>query len=168
MKTRRILCIAFALCLLCTAALADGYSTSAAPVNIMTKAVTPFHWEVQLKNGSPIAWNVQYLFDGRWDTYAEYVGWNNEALDDIPEITLYFNNATIKDIWFRNRLTSDDPEYKLFARMYRIEVTIWVGDEEEPRGPYIFNKLPDVCDPTILSQTMIDGYQLLSLPQIFR
>lgn len=167
MKIKKLLCIAFVLCLLCSVAAADGYGSTVPPVNIKTVSTAPYHWEVQHRNGQALAWNVEDLFDGNWNTCMEYVGWNNEALDEIPEITLYFNNATIKDIWFRNAKTSDDPNYKNYARYYRIEVTIWVGNEEQPRRTEIFNKLPDVCDPSLLGEDNIDGYQRLPLKETY-
>ena len=169
MKTRRILCIAAALCLLCAAAAADGngYGYSA-PVNIMQQSAIPYHWEVQLRdNGDEMTWKVQNLFDGRRESVMEHICWNNESLDDIPEITLYMPNSTVKDLWIRNAYDNDDERYMEYARPYRIDVEIWIGNEEFPRGPYVFTRMSDVWDSTLLNAENIDGYRCLSLPERF-
>ena len=170
MKTRRIFCIAAVLCLLWTAAAADGYGNGynyGTPVNIMSNSARPYYWESQARNGQNMTWGIENAFDGYWGTCMEHVCWNNESLDDIPEVTFYFHGATIKDVWFRNMRTSDSPDYRNWARLYLVEVTIWQGNAEEPTGTYRFNRLPDVCDSTLRTDSMYDGYQRLELPRRF-
>ena len=168
MKLRKAICIAMAICILCALcpmAAADGYST---PVNIMQYSVRPFTWEAQPRdNGDEMTWYISNLFDGYRETRMEHVCWNNESLDDIPEITFYFGGATIRDIWIRNGYDNNDELYLQYARPYRIEIAVWVGNEEEPRGQYVFNKLPDSWDATVNNGECIDGYRCLSLPHTF-
>lgn len=166
MKIRRILCIAAVFCLLWSAAAADGYAYGA-PVNIMQQSAIPYHWDVQVRdNGSEMTWRTGNLFDGDRRSSMEHVCWNNESLDEIPELTLYFGSATIKDLWIRNEFDSTDEKYIQHARPYRIDVAVWIGYEETPRGPYIF-RLDDAWDSTLLNAECIDGYRCLSLPQRF-
>ena len=168
MKLRKAICIAAAisiLCALCPMAAADGYST---PVNIMQYSVRPLIWEAQPRdNGDEMTWYISNLFDGYRETRMEHVCWNNESLDDIPEITFYFGGATIRDIWIRNGYDNNDELYLQYARPYRIEIAVWVGNEEEPRGQYVFNKLPDSWDASVNNGEYIDGYRCLSLPHTF-
>jgi len=167
MTFRKAICVAAALLMLCAAlpAAADGYSGS---VNIMQYNVRPYHWEAQLRdNGDEMTWYIGNLFDGYRDTRMEHVCWNKESLDEIPEITFYFGGATIRDIWIRNGYDNNDELYLQYARPYRIEIAVWVGNEEEPRGQYVFNKLPDSWDATVNSDDCIDGYRRLSLPNTF-
>ncbi len=171
MTIRKILCFAAALCLLWTAAAADGsgygsynYGT---PVNLMQHSVRPYHWDLQVRNnGDEMTWKIDQLLDGYRGTKMEHVCWNNESLDDIPEITFYFANATIKDLWIRNAYDSVDGLYPQYARPYYIEVTVWIGNEEVPRGPFAF-RIPDAWDSTAVSGDCYDGYRCLSLPQWF-
>ena len=168
MMIRRILCIAAALCLLCAAAAADGtgsgYPGYGYTVNLMQNSARPYHWEVQDRQGQPMTWGVDNAFDGYWGTLMEHVCWNNESLDDIPEVTFYFKGNAIKDIWIRNGLPSDNANYRNYARLYRVDVAVWVGNGDKPYGTYVFNKRPDQCDPSLKTQDMYDGYQRLSLP----
>ena len=187
MKIRRILCIAAVLCLLSGSAMADGEGYSYAtyppyttptpyssyygvPVNIMQNSARPYYWEVQQREGQPIAWCIENALDGVKATKMEFVGWNNEALDDIPDITFYFHDATVKDIWIRNGW--DDPNYRDYARMGNLAVMVWMG--EQSYGPVyparIYNKyfnLQDNFDGTGIAEDFIDGYQRFSLPMKF-
>ena len=172
MTIRRVLCIAAVFCLLWTAAAADGngYGNSynyGTPVNIMQQSARPYHWESQIRNnGSEMTFKVDQMLDGYRQTWMEHVCWNNESLDEIPEITFYFANATIKDIWMRNAYDSTDALYNQLARPYFIQIAVWVANEEIPRGTYTF-KLSDFWDSTLVNGECYDGYRLLSLPQKF-
>ena len=166
MKIRKVLCIAAAFCLLWTIAAADGtdYST----VNLTRYSAVPYHWEAQLRdNGDEMTWRINTLFDGDRSTRMEHLCWNNESLDDIPEISFYFGGATIKDIWIRNRYDDTDEEYVQYARPYRLEITVWTGSDTEPYGPYIFTKMSDECNPEALNQDWMNSYRRLALPQTF-
>ena len=169
MKIRRILCIAAVFCLLWCTAAADGYGYNyGAPVNIMQQSAIPYHWEAQLRNnGDEMTWKIGNLFDGIRGSVMEHLCWNTESLDDIPELTFYFANATIKDLWIRNAYENTDELYLEYARPYRIDVVVWIGNEEVPRGPYVFTRMSDVWDSTLLNAECIDGYRCLSLPQKF-
>ena len=114
MKTRRILCIAAVLCLLWCTAAADGYGYNygynyGAPVNIMQQSAIPYHWEAQLRNnGDEMTWKIGNLFDGKRSSVMEHLCWNTESLDDVPELTFYFANATIKDLCRAGRMFSPE------------------------------------------------------------
>ena len=165
MKIRKILCVAAALCVLCSvcsAAGADGaYSGySIAPVNIWLDRVMPnSNWEVQQHNGAPIGWGIQYALDGNWSTSMGFMGWNTEALDDIPDISFYFNGASIRDLWIRNGWDSE--YYTEYARIMILDMTVWCGDTAYVIPRF---KLQDSIDTTLFNQNWIDGYQRLSLP----
>jgi len=172
MKIKRILCLAAAFCLLWSVASADGgqyygssnYSSSyygSAPVNIYEKAVMPYNWTTQEETETA---NVIYLLDGNRNTGFRHVCWDARAKDEIPEITCYFSGATIKDIWIRNGWESSRYPYTYHARISVIRVVVWVG--EQSYGSYRYD-LEDTNDPYIYSQDMYDGYQRLSLPQVF-
>lgn len=168
MTIRKILCMAAALCLLWTAAAADGYGYNynyGAPVNLMQYSAVPYHWEIQPRNsGDEMTWRVQNLLDGVRSSAMEHTCWNNESLDDVPEISFYFTNATIKDLWIRNAYDTTDEQYNQFARPYYVGVTVWVGNTQDPGDPKYF-RIPDVWDSTLLSGESYDGYRCLSLPQ---
>ena len=168
MKIRRILGIAAAFCMLWTAAAADGYGYGyGAPVNLMQQSARPYHWDLQVRdNGDEMTWKVDALLDGYRGTKMEHVCWNNESLDDIPEITFYFPNSTIKDIWIRNGFDNTDELFRQYARPYYVCVTVWVGNEEYPRNTFNF-RIPDEWDSTVLNAQSYDGYRCLSLPQTF-
>ena len=171
MTIRKILCIAAAICLLWTAATADGYGYNynyGAPVDLIQYSAIPYHWEVQPRfNGQEMTWRVQNLQDGIRSTKMEHTCWNNESLDDEPEISFYFSGATIKDLWIRNAYDNTDELYNQYARPFRIDVTVWIGNAEEPLGPYVYTRIPDVWDSTALNTESYDGYRCLSLPQRF-
>ncbi len=165
MRFRKAICIVATICVLCIIAAVNCYAAS---VNFVQYSVIPYHWEAQVRdNGDEMTWRIADLFDGYRETRMEHVCWNNESLDDIPEITFYFNGATIKDIWLRNGYDSNDELYKHYARPYRIEVAVWIGNDEEPCGHYIFNKLSDTCDSSVMNSEWQDGYRRLSLPEQF-
>ena len=169
MKTRWILCLAVLLCILCaTAGADDGSSVYGSPVNIMLDSAQPFRWDAQTRdNGDTMTWHIDKGLDGNRGTMLEHACWNNESLDDIPELSFYFDGATIQDVWYRNALDSEDPEYTEYARPYRLEISVWVGNEPEPYGPYVYRKLPDTCDPAALNGDWINGYHRMGLPQQF-
>ena len=175
MKARRILCIAAVLCLLWTAtAAADGYGYDsgygynyAVPVNIMQQSARPYHWDLQLRdNGTDMTYWVDRLLDGYRGTAMEHVCWNNESIDDIPEITFYFAGATIKDLWIRNAYDNTDEQFVQYARPYNICVSVWVGNEDAPRNTYRF-LIPDEWDSSAMNAESYDGYRCLSLPKRF-
>lgn len=161
MKSRRIPGILTAVVLLACAipaAMADGGSY-AAPVNIAAFSVMPTNWETALTyKGQPMTWGVENLLDGRWGTTMTHTGWNNEALDDTPDITFYFRGTSLSDMWIRNGFQSDT--YTDYARIMILDVKVWDGDEllEEKRF-----KLQDSVDDTQLSPDWIDGYQRMAL-----
>ena len=169
MKIRRILCLAVILCMFCPLAAADGEtSVYGSPVNIMLDSAQPFRWDAQTRYvGGDMTTHISNALDGKRETRMWHGCWNDESLDDIPEISFYFDGATIQDVWYRNALDSEDPTYTDYARPYRLEISVWVGNDAQPYGPYVFRKLPDRCDPAELNGDWINGYHRLALPQQF-
>ena len=163
MKIRRIVCIAAALCMLMTAAAFADSTPVQAPANIAQKAVRPTGWDVEKRNGSAIYTNIGNLFDGDWSTLMEGTFWTAQAENNTPDITVYFQNETIKDLWLRNGFHGKN--YLKCARIRQLNVTVWVGDTAY--GPYQFNNLTDSIDTSEHTRSMYEGYQLLSLPQKF-
>lgn len=161
MKFKRILCLAAALCLLWSIAIADGQYNGGALVNIYEKAVMPYNWTTQEPKETA---NVKYLLDGNRSTGFRHVCWDALAKDEIPEITYYFSGSTIKDIWIRNGWESSRYPYTAHARISVIRVVVWVG--EQSYGSYRYD-LEDTNDPYVYTPDMYDGYQRLSLPKKF-
>ncbi len=97
MKSKKILCtvMALVLCLLSAAtAAADGDGYYYAAVDISQAGVRPYDWEIEKRGDSAIGWNIANLFDGKWSTTMGFVCWSKQATNDIPDISLYFANAT--------------------------------------------------------------------------
>ncbi len=167
MRNRRILCAvtALVLCLLtAAAAFADGGGYFYAAVDISQAGVRPYDWEVEKRGDSAIGWNIGNLFDGKWSTVMGFVCWNKQATNDIPDISLYFANATIREIWLRNGFQGDN--LLDYARIRQLDVTVWSGETQ-----LYFNKfrpLVDSVDTAERSATMYDGYQCLDLKQQFQ
>ena len=161
MKIRRILCLAAVFCLLWSTAAADGQSYSGSPVSLIMRAVMPYSWTTQEAEEQA---NVKYLLDGNTGTGFRHVCQDSRAKDKIPEITFYFANATIRGLWIRNGWESARYPYTAYARVSVVRVDVWTGDKSY--GPYWF-ALEDTNDPTVVSPSMIDGYQRLSLPRKF-
>ena len=165
MKNRRILCIAaaFVLCFLSAAACADGGYYYPA-VDISQAGVRPYDWEIEKRGDSAIGWNVGNLFDGRWSTVMGFVCWSKQATNDIPDISLSFANATIREIWLRNGFQGDN--LLDYARIRQLDVTVWSGEKQ-----LYFNKfrnMVDSVDTTERSAKMYDGYQCLDLKKQFQ
>ena len=164
------LVMALALCALWTAATADGgYVNSAGrPIDLIQFAARPYTWEVQEHRGSPIATYVENALDGNRYTEMWFGCWNAVALDEIPDISFYFDNATVKDIWIRNG--SEKPNYRDYARMGNLAVVVWTGDTCSdmyfPRRPIYnqFYNLQDNYDSEEVSDDFYDGYQRFGLP----
>ena len=129
-------------------------------IDIRSKGVYPTSWETQDDTGAELRM-MPYLLDGDRLTGFEHVCWNAKALDEIPELTFYFPGISLRELWVRNGWETDRYPYTYFARILRMDVTVWCGDTMY--GPYKFT-LEDTNDDSILTPQMIDGYQRLSLP----
>lgn len=167
MKSKKILCtvMALVLCLLSAAtAAADGDGYYYAAVDISQAGVRPYDWEIEKRGDSAIGWNIANLFDGKWSTTMGFVCWSKQATNDIPDISLYFANATIREIWLRNGFQGDN--LLDYARIRQLDVTVWSGETQ-----LFFKKfrpLVDSVDTAERSSTMYDGYQCLDLKQQFQ
>lgn len=173
MKLKRLICAALLLCMVWTAAAAENVpayllNRDGTPINIMKFAQRPYSWDAQAHNGSPVATYIENALDGSRNTAMWFGCWNSIATDDIPDISFYFNDATVRDIWIRNG--SEKPNYRDFARMGNLGVIVWMGDVSTemyfPRRPLYnqFYNLQDNYDSEEISDNFIDGYQRFGLP----
>ena len=142
MTIRKILCMAAALCLLWTAAAADGYGYNynyGAPVNLMQYSAVPYHWEIQPRNsGDEMTWRVQNLLDGVRSSAMEHTCWNNESLDDFQP------NAANVIAWTRRLLSEEDEKWlhDLPLSIVMPGITLVHGTLDMPeRWGYVFDLL---------------------------
>ena len=165
MKIRRILCLAAVFCLLGSLAAADGQPYGqpygGSPVSLITMAVMPYGWVTQEAREQA---DVKYLLDGNAGTGFCHACGNGLENDDIPEISFYFANATIGDIWIRNGWESAPYSRTAYARLSSVQFCIQAGGRSY--GPYRF-ELEDTSDPGTVTENMVDGYQRLSLVKQF-
>ena len=173
MKIKRFLCVVLMACMLWSMAAADGaeaylLNRDGTPINIYKFAEIPYSWEAQDHNGTKVATYIENVLDGSRATAMWFGCWNSIATDDVPDISFYFNDATVKDIWIRNG--SEKPNYRDFARMGNLGVIVWMGDVSTemyfPRRPIYnqFYNLQDNYDSEEISDDFIDGYQRFGLP----
>ena len=111
--------LAMALILCCTAALADGMQTSGTPAS----GEQPAGWQTQEQGEYP-----EYLTDGNIHTVYQHICRSNTSYDSIPEISFYFSNATLKNIWIRNGDQSDPEAYYAYARIRQLNATVYTAD----------------------------------------
>ncbi|MBR3743268.1 MAG: hypothetical protein IKN04_22905 [Clostridia bacterium] len=92
--------------------------------------VFPYSWDTQFKpslnNGlnSDQYRNLNNLSDNNQYTTFWWVIWKNERTDSYPEITAYFNNATISSVGIRN---GNPNNYYGYARAKRFRVEIYTN-----------------------------------------
>lgn len=119
--------------------------------------VTPYSYTAQ---------NEERLFeralDGNRATFYQYVAWSSLAKDEIPEVTLLFNEENISDLWIRNGRQTSEEEYLAYARIRRLNVTVYTEDDEEYTWEY---RLEDRYDPDTVSDTWSEGYQRITFPE---
>ncbi len=145
-----------ALCLCCSIALADGTEAS----RTLPYGTKPDSWMTQEQGENP-----EYLIDGNAYTVYQHNCRNSSANDSIPEIMFYFSNATLKDIWIRNGDQSDMDAYYGYARIRRINVSVYTADGTAVTYPY---QQQDVYAPDAAYAGWVAGYQRIALPQSFR
>ena len=161
MKFRRMLCLAVLLCLSAGAAGADTGSYGPPSLDLHSRGVFPYTYTVQIEEGMP---SIPYLLDGIRSTGYQHVCTNSLSLDEIPEITFYFSNVTLRELWFRNGWENYMYEYLYHARVMLMDVVVWSG--KQSYGPYRI-RLQDTNDTTVFNRKMVDGYQRYSLPKKF-
>ena len=144
------------MCLLCTGAMADGTQA----VGMPSLGEQPTGWMTQETGEYP-----EYLIDGNIYTVYQHICQNSTSYDNIPDITFYFNNATLKNIWIRNGDQSDPDAYYAYARIRQLNVTIYTADGSAVT--YRF-QLQDSYDPDNAYTGWVAGYQCVALPRTFR
>ena len=97
------------------------------------RVVYPVSWDTQFKPGTATAHDganavrvekLPNLYDGNASTSFFWMIWNSEMGDNTPELTAYFNGASISTIAIRNGKTSSKKSYNRYARprSYRVVV----------------------------------------------
>lgn len=100
----------------------------------------PSSWDTQFKPGTANNdhnnWNqvqyLPYLYDDNPATSFSWIWWSSESdltVDSIPEMTAYFDSATVSSIGIRNgNLTGGSSSYRKYARAKRFFVKIYDTD----------------------------------------
>ena len=145
-----------ALCLCFSAALADGLQMNGIPQN----GALPTGWTTR-ETGEYLG----YLLDGNAATVYEHVCRNESGVDSIPDVTFYFSNATLKNIWIRNGNQSDRNAYFTNARIRQLNISVYTTDGSAVTYQV---QLQDAYDPDSSDSGWIDGYQCIALPRTFR
>ena len=161
MKGRIWTALVLAIAMLCSAALADGGDPAQGNGYIMPELyrVMPTEWETQEEYENP-----DLLLDGIIYTVYQHTCWNSRSLDDIPEITFFFNCATIGDLWIRNGNQISESDYYDRARIKILTVTVVTADGVKTSYNYT---LQDVYNPNGVSDGWVMGYQRVGLPRTF-
>lgn len=179
MKIRKWTALAAAICLLMTLTAAAGGSaekssgTSLSPLNgtatgenLSPLFGTPETWGY-ITPDSYWAQNEDSVFyramDGNRETVYQYVAWNSKAKDEIPEATFLFHGATLSDLWIRNGRQTDEMSYLSYARIRRMDVSVYTADGGYYNWEY---RLEDLYDPYTVSENWNEGYQRVALPHV--
>ena len=146
----------------CCGAVADGSTWTAGSGYTMMElhGVMPVSWSTQ-EAGEDVA----ALLDGNTGTVYQHVCWNDRAMDSIPEITFYFNGATLRELWICNGNQASESAYYANARIKRLNVTVVMADGSSVTNHY---QLQDRYMPNDVSDGWILGHQRVTLPQTFR
>lgn len=126
---------------------------------VQIQGIRPVSWETQEEYENP-----DRMLDGNVNTVYEHTCWDSHALDDIPDITFFFNWATIREIWIRNGNQLSESAYYDHARIKRLYVTLVMADETKVTYNYL---LDDSYRPNDVSDGWFYGYQRVSLPQTY-
>ena len=158
---RRGWIILLAVWMLCGTALADGGTQvpGGGYGAMLPQGVRPYEWETQ-----ELYENPNRMLDGNIYTVYEHTCWNSRSLDDIPEVTFYFNCATISELWIQNGNQASQDAYYDHARIKNLNITIVMTGNLKVTRNYM---LPDTYNPDEVSDAWIGGYQRISLPQTF-
>ena len=158
---KRFLAMLLVLVLVCGGmAAADGeqYISYDAYGDANLVSVQPIGWSTQLENEQ-----VDRMLDANRYTVYEHTCWQSKTNDDIPDITLFFNRATISDIWIRNGDHSGEENYSTYARIDLVDVLITTMDGAQYSFPQ--NRVADRYSGT---QGWIGEWQqLLQLPAAY-
>lgn len=172
MKIRRIIMLAAVICL-AAGAIAGAYGADYYGGSISTSSggnsdyeliygleaakVTPYSYTAQ---------NEDSLFyramDGKRETVYQYVTWVSLSKDEIPEASFLFDEVTLTDLWIRNGRQADEDSYLSYARIKRLDVTVYTADGASWNWQY---RLEDLYDPDTVSEDWYEGYQRIAFPQ---
>ena len=96
--------------------------------------VVPLQWDTQFKPGTATANggsnaglidNLYKLYDNDPNTAFSWTYWNSEGSDDIPEFTIYFDNASINYIAIRNGIANNPEASKKYGLVTRMKALIY-------------------------------------------
>ena len=154
-KRIRLLMLLAGLFLCCTFALGDSGG-----IGLPQYSEIPVGWTTQESGENP-----GDLLDGYISTAYQHVCRNSNSNDGIPEITFYFNNATLKNIWIRNGNQSDINTYYAYARVRQLNISVYTADGAAVTYQY---QMQDAYDPDNTYTGWFAGYQCLTLPRTFQ
>ena len=161
MKGRKWTAWILAALMLFGAAAADGgaqmLGSGYPAVNL--QGIRPVSWETQEEYENP-----DRMLDGNVNTVYEHTCWDSHSLDDIPEVTFFFNGVTLQEIWIRNGNQAGETAYYDHARIKLLYVTVVMTDGLKATYRY---QLEDAYRPDDVADGWYYGYQRVSLPQIF-
>ncbi len=95
--------------------------------------VQPYTWDTQFRSGTtgPETYNenrykkLGNLWDDDYRTSFDWLIWNSERHDDIPELTAYFSNATVSSIRIRNGFLKNANDYYQYARASGLTIRVY-------------------------------------------
>lgn len=97
------------------------------------RASYPASWDTQFKPGTATAHDgsnavrierLPYVYDEDPTTSLNWMIWNSEMGDNIPELTAYFNGDTISSIGIHNGRATSSKSYNRFARPKELTLKI--------------------------------------------
>lgn len=151
MRIVRFIALLTALLMISTSAMAARpiSATEAIP-----NTVTPTFTDAQSN-----ANQVSRLLDDSADTVYSYIGWNSKSTDDIPELSFYFNDATISAVWMRIGDQSSSENYWNKARPSKVRLRLYFGNTYQD----VTYSVEDRFDLTTVNDEWNCGYQLFPL-----
>lgn len=126
--------------------------------------VYPTDWDTQFKPGTSAdgKYNqrryerLSNLGDDDYRTSFDWLVWNSERTDDIPEITAFFDGEQVSSIGIRNGYLRNSSEYYQYARVRGLRIEIY---DYSGRGGTAYYELSDQYDTE---------YQVFSLGRTFQ
>ena len=114
--------------------------------------IAPVSWDTQFKPGTATApdgkgdnanvyTRLGNLADNNLATSLSWLVYTSERIDEIPELTAYFNRSTIGAIGIRNGRLTSEADYKRYARLARLRLRVTL-DNGAKYEQWIY--LPDV------------------------
>ncbi len=126
----------------------------------------PVSWACQSdKQDQASTTDLPKLFDDKATSFWYMIAWSSLFSDEIPELTLDFDHATLQGVWVRTGNQRSEEDYLNYARVTELLARVTTGD-----GTVTDCTLPltDEWNPTLSLGKWENGYQLAEFPQVFR